>query len=107
MPDTEVWIWFGEAVEALMARRRIKLETALPTLRDACMAANRVLGGGSGIRTHDTVSRIHAFQASAFSHSATPPQGARNIAGRLSETTRAGARLARYPFTETAGFCGR
>jgi len=31
-------------------------------------------GGGSGIRTHDTVSRIHAFQASAFSHSATPPQ---------------------------------
>jgi hypothetical protein len=30
-------------------------------------------GGGSGIRTHDTVSRIHAFQASAFSHSATPP----------------------------------
>ena len=30
-------------------------------------------GGGSGIRTHDTVSRIHAFQACAFSHSATPP----------------------------------
>ena len=31
-------------------------------------------GGGSGIRTHDTVSRIHAFQASALSHSAIPPQ---------------------------------
>ena len=31
-------------------------------------------GGGSGIRTHDTVSRIHAFQASAFSHSAIPPR---------------------------------
>src|SRR5882762_6895512 len=30
-------------------------------------------GGGSGIRTHVTVSRKHAFQASAFSHSATPP----------------------------------
>ena len=30
-------------------------------------------GGGSGIRTHDTVARIHAFQASAFSHSAIPP----------------------------------
>src|SRR5215467_4445998 len=27
-------------------------------------------GGGSGIRTHDTVSRIHAFQACALSHSA-------------------------------------
>src|ERR1700722_14299014 len=32
------------------------------------------IGGGSGIRTHDTVSRILAFQASAFSHSAIPPQ---------------------------------
>src|SRR5262245_33538339 len=31
------------------------------------------LGGGSGIRTHVTVSRKHAFQACAFSHSATPP----------------------------------
>src|SRR5688572_8009977 len=31
-------------------------------------------GGGSGIRTHDTVSRIHAFQASALSHSAIPPK---------------------------------
>ena len=30
-------------------------------------------GGGSGIRTHDTVSRIHTFQACAFNHSATPP----------------------------------
>src|SRR3954464_6763449 len=41
-------------------------------------------GGGSGIRTHDTVSRIHAFQASAFSHSAIPPaapciEGARGL----------------------------
>src|SRR5438094_427937 len=31
------------------------------------------VGGGSGIRTHDTVSRIHAFQACALSHSAIPP----------------------------------
>src|SRR6476620_3429875 len=31
-------------------------------------------GGGSGIRTHDTVARIHAFQACAFSHSAIPPR---------------------------------
>src|SRR5215475_2627147 len=34
-------------------------------------------GGGSGIRTHDTVSRIHAFQACAFSHSAIPPRSTR------------------------------
>ena len=32
-------------------------------------------GGGRGIRTLVTVSRKHAFQACAFSHSATPPQG--------------------------------
>ena len=31
-------------------------------------------GGGGGIRTRDTVSRIHTFQACAFSHSATPPE---------------------------------
>ena len=30
-------------------------------------------GGERGIRTLDTVSRIHAFQACAFNHSATPP----------------------------------
>src|SRR4026207_73009 len=38
-------------------------------------AWREVYGGGSGIRTHDTVARIHAFQACAFSHSAIPPQG--------------------------------
>jgi hypothetical protein len=32
-----------------------------------------IIGGGSGIRTRDTVSRIHTFQACAFNHSATPP----------------------------------
>lgn len=35
-------------------------------------------GGGSGIRTRDTVSRIHTFQACAFNHSATPPAEARS-----------------------------
>src|SRR3979411_1558541 len=41
------------------------------------LAKPATAGGGSGIRTHDTVSRIHAFQASAFSHSAIPPRVAR------------------------------
>ena len=41
-------------------------------------------GGGSGIRTHDTVPRIHAFQACALSHSATPP-----IPRRYRQTQRA------------------
>ena len=30
-------------------------------------------GGGRGIRTPETVSRLHTFQACAFNHSATPP----------------------------------
>src|SRR5262250_2568409 len=44
--------------------------------------AKQSVGGGSGIRTHDTVSRIHAFQACALSHSAIPPKlmRSRNIA---------------------------
>jgi hypothetical protein len=33
-------------------------------------------GGGGGIRTRDTVSRMHAFQACALNHSATPPEAA-------------------------------
>src|SRR2546430_3790263 len=32
-----------------------------------------LVGGGSGIRTHGTLSRTHAFQACALSHSAIPP----------------------------------
>src|SRR5579864_5181312 len=36
-------------------------------------AGQKKSGGESGIRTHDTVSRIHAFQACAFSHSAISP----------------------------------
>ncbi len=39
--------------------------------------SNKLSGGERGIRTLDTVSRIHAFQACAFNHSATSP-GARS-----------------------------
>ena len=42
-----------------------------PLLLTASFAS--ILGGGDEIRTHDTVSRIHTFQACAFNHSATPP----------------------------------
>ena len=38
-----------------------------------CM--RRANGGGRGIRTLETVSRLHTFQACAFDHSATPPCG--------------------------------
>ena len=33
-----------------------------------------ISGGERGIRTLDTIARIHAFQACAFSHSATSPK---------------------------------
>lgn len=35
---------------------------------------NELSGGGSGIRTHETLASLHAFQACAFNHSAIPPQ---------------------------------
>ncbi len=47
-----------------------------PGIVERISALDAATGGGSGIRTRDTVSRIHTFQACAFSHSATPPAGA-------------------------------
>ena|GEM_PF-7088220 len=34
--------------------------------------------GGEGIRTLDTLSSIHTFQACQFNHSCTPPEGCEN-----------------------------
>ena len=34
---------------------------------------NKKNGGENGIRTHERVSPLHAFQACAFNHSATSP----------------------------------
>src|SRR5829696_3383735 len=48
---------------------------ASSTLRISVDCGGTRAGGGRGIRTLDTVSRIHAFQACAFSRSATPPRG--------------------------------
>src|SRR5581483_5125130 len=93
------------------ARRRIRA-TDVPSLvliepkiqGDLCVpgeARERPLqetGGGSGIRTHVTVSRKHAFQACAFSHSATPPH--RPASGphlSISNAQRATSRPLTYP----------
>ena len=47
----------------------------------------RQCGGESGIRTHGTVSRTHAFQACALSHSAISPVSSLETAwGLLQET---------------------
>ena len=42
-------------------------------LSPKCRGRSSQRGGGGGIRTRDTVSRIHTFQACAFDRSATPP----------------------------------
>ncbi len=51
-------------------------------------------GGGSGIRTRDTVSRIHTFQACAFNRSATPPADRRTARRRPHAARRTIARNA-------------
>ena len=60
------------------------------------MPSDGEFGGGSGIRTRDTVSRIHTFQACAFNHSATPPHS-RRPAGPLNlKAMRISAKGAHY-----------
>jgi hypothetical protein len=57
------------------------------------MAANdseRCAGGGSGIRTRDRVSPMHAFQACAFNRSATPPVATLKPMPRVRETSQVG-----------------
>src|SRR5262245_11330330 len=52
-------------------------------------------GGEGGIRTHETVARLHAFQACAFDHSATSPKpGRRTIAKHPSGSSEGEATLA-------------
>ena len=48
-------------------------QTRHPSKTPVNMGKITVDGGGSGIRTHGTLSRTHAFQACALSHSAIPP----------------------------------
>src|SRR5690606_19891876 len=53
---------------------------SLPVVTQLVLSKSRIrpeavqTGGERGIRTLDTVSRIHAFQACAFNHSATSPR---------------------------------
>ncbi len=49
---------------------------------DQATTLARATGGGRGIRTPETVARLHAFQACAFNHSATPPHCAADYSDR-------------------------
>ena len=55
-------------------------------------------GGEGGIRTHETVTRLHAFQACAFDHSATSPAQARETSERVG-TVKLNSPLSCVPFT--------
>jgi hypothetical protein len=55
-----------------------------------------MFGGEGGIRTLETVARLHAFQACAFDHSATSPDPV--TLGAVSECSKMSARL---PFRVT------
>jgi hypothetical protein len=63
----------------LVVRKFVRKKAKVTENREKTMQT----GGGRGIRTLDTVSRIHAFQACAFSHSATPPDRARGATPAL------------------------
>ena len=56
------------------------LEITLSGRVSRCRGKSGMYGGERGIRTLDTLSRIHAFQACAFNHSATSPQPHRGSA---------------------------
>ena len=74
-------------------KRRSSAGFSAPQSATERVARGRI-GGGRGIRTLDTVPRIHTFQACAFNHSATPPErgkiggerAIRNRSGRLRDT---------------------
>src|SRR5438128_5419043 len=50
-----------------------RLLKSLPSEPPISVDNSKCCGGGSGIRTRDRVSPMHAFQACAFNRSATPP----------------------------------
>src|SRR5437016_8886002 len=52
----------------------IALLVVLLSIRTIGYKGEQCNGGESGIRTHGTVSRTHAFQACALSHSAISPE---------------------------------
>jgi hypothetical protein len=69
----------GQAAEEQIASKPARAAARAPAkslqIRGRYQTLASTIGGESGIRTHGTVSRTHAFQACALSHSAISPQG--------------------------------
>src|SRR4029079_3190156 len=75
-PQRTLWLRHASAEVQSFSRKVALILRSFHRLRPARERVTEEGGGGSGIRTHVTVSRKHAFQACAFSHSATPPERA-------------------------------
>ena len=60
-------------VRAEVQHKQARMLQEFGDIRAVNDIAEMQIGGERGIRTLDTVSRIHAFQASALSHSAISP----------------------------------
>src|SRR5216684_1171166 len=71
----------GLALDRISERIMLTFQTLSPEKqsginhRKTAIYISTGYGGESGIRTHGTVSRTHAFQACALSHSAISPDG--------------------------------
>jgi hypothetical protein len=64
-----------EQIASEPARAAARAPAKSLQIRERYQYIASTIGGESGIRTHGTVSRTHAFQACALSHSAISPQG--------------------------------
>jgi hypothetical protein len=65
------FVFGGYSLPRRNAQKRPGFRDSLCSKATSCESG----GGESGIRTHGTVSRTHAFQACALSHSAISPEG--------------------------------
>jgi len=65
-------VFHDEVTSQILARDRMKTLLACPPEFPVLFGD----GGAGGIRTLETVSRLHTFQACAFDHSATAPSTA-------------------------------
>src|ERR1700741_555887 len=65
----------AEQIASEIARAAARAASKLKSESVKLQTLTCAIGGESGIRTHGTVSRTHAFQACALSHSAISPGG--------------------------------
>ena len=71
--QTLMWRQMTPALDDVTLDAAVSKTTPEEEMINKIIILGRGYGGQRGIRTLDTVTRIHAFQACAFNHSATCP----------------------------------